>query len=63
MPYRHINTQKPGGSWKDDHKDRSYKTHVMKMGSIMARTKRHVRATHSSVEDYFSMEMLKANRP
>ena len=46
-----------------DHNGRSYTVRVTKMGCTIARTKRHVKGTHISVEEYLINEVIRANSP
>ena len=48
---------------RDEHNDRSYRVPVMKIGCIISRMKRHVRATPISTEDCLRKEKCRSYRP
>ena len=50
------------GHGSEDHKCQKYRIRVMKTGSTITRTKRHLKPTPISVEDYMRKEILKTNR-
>ena len=48
--------------WTDNHNGRSYRIRVTKTGHVITRTKRHIKSTNVSVDDYLWNEMTKASQ-